>query len=443
MNIKQLQEKYTELARKTLSYCLHEGASAAEVAISSGIGLMVGVRMANTEKIEYENDQALSLTVYMGQRKGMASSSDLSESSAKKSAHAASSIARLSGEDPYAGIAPAELMATEFPDLDLYHPWEIDPQSAIETCLACEKQALDFDPRIDNSDGAELSTYTGLYLYANSHGFCKGWASSSHSLHCSAIAQQDGHMQRDGWFSNACASEDLQSAQHIGREAGKRTVARLGARKLSTRNTPVLFDATVADHLFAEFIGAISGTNQYRRNTFLLNCLGQQIFPNFMRISEFPWMKRGHGSAPFDTNGIATHEKDFVTNGIVQSLSLGMYAARRLGMQPTGNGGGVRNLTIHPNAGGRNELIAQMNTGLWVTDMFGFGTNQLTGDYSRGASGFWVENGAILYPVEEITVAGNLREMYPRIVAVGNDVDPRGNTLTGSVLIDGMTVAGQ
>jgi PmbA protein len=334
-------------------------------------------------------------------------------------------------------------MATEFPDLDLYHPWSISPEAAIELAIECEQAAFDEDKRISNSDGSVVSTYSGLNLYGNTNNFINGWNWSSHTIDCTVIAEDSNGMQRDGWYSKARDYNDLQSVKDISQEAAKRTIARLGSRKLTTRQAPVIFEAPIASGLFSALITAIAGGSLYRRASFLLDKKGEQIFSDHINIVERPYIMKALGSAPFDNDGVATRERDIIKNGVLEDYVLSAYSARKLGLQTTGNAGGVHNLVIESGKESLDELIKKMDTGLLITDMIGFGVNQITGDYSRGASGFWVENGELVYPVEEITVAGNLVDMYKNIIGIGNDVDPRGNVLTGSVFMDTMTIAGE
>ena len=419
------------------------GASAAEADIGAGAGLSANVRKGEIDKLEYERDKGLSITVYIDGQKGNASTSDFSETALKESVKAAFSIAQYASRDECAGLAEAELMAKEFPDLDLYHPWSISPETAINLAIECEQAAFDYDKRISNSDGSVVSTYSGINLYGNTNGFINGWNWSSHSIDCTVIAEDNNGMQRDGWYSKMRDFNDLQSIKVISQEAARRTVSRLGSRKLSTRQVPVIFEAPVASGLFSAFVAAISGSSLYRRASFLLDKKGEQIFANHINIREQPHMKKALGSAPFDNDGVATKERDIIKDGILQDYVLSTYSARKLGLQTTGNAGGVHNLVIEHGQNNLEEMIKELGTGLLITDMIGFGVNQVTGDYSRGASGFWIENGELTYPVEEITVAGNLIDMYKNIVSIGNDIDPRGNVLTGSVMIDAMTIAGE
>lgn len=440
---KQDLGEYLPLIQRVLDLARDRGASAAEADIGAGAGCTVTVRWGEVEKVEHERDKGLAVTVYLGQHKGTAHSTDFSERALKDTVGAACDIARYAGADPCAGLADPALLARDFPDLDLYHPWGITPERAIELALACEDHARQADKRINNSDGTSVSTYDGLHAYGNTHGFAGGWPWSSHTIDCSLLAKQDGGMQRDGWYSKCRDYRDLEDIKHIGAEAARRATVRLGARKLSTRNVPVIFEAPVASGLFAAFVTAISGGSLYRRASFLLDSLGRQVFSDQIRIHEEPFLKKALGSASFDSEGVATRARDIVKDGVLQGYVLSSYSARRLGLQTTGNAGGVHNLVIEPGRHSLADLIREMHTGLLITDMIGFGVNQVTGDYSRGASGFWVEHGELQYPVEEITVAGNLRDIYRRIVAIGSDVDRRGNVLTGSVLIENMIVAGE
>ena len=419
------------------------GATAAEADIGMGHGLSVSVRQGEPENVEHQRDKALSLTVYVGQRKGSASSTDLGLKAVREIALSACNIARYASPDPCAGLLESHQLARAIPDLDLVHPWNIDPEDAIDLAIGCEREALAADRRITNSDGALVSTYTGSHWYANSNGFMGGWDWSTHSVDCAVIAKDSAGMQRDGWYTKHRNPLLLESAQAVGRQAGERTVARLGSRRLSTRRAPVIFEAPVASGLFSAFISAISGGALYRKASFLLDRLGTEVFAPHLRIHEQPHLKCALGSAPFDSDGMATGPRDLIRRGVLQGYVLDAYSARKLGLEPTGNGGGVHNLIVEPGAQDLPALLHAMGTGLLITDLIGFGVNQVTGDYSRGASGFWVENGAIGFPVEEITVAGNLLDMYKNIIAVGTDVDWRGNVLTGSVLIDGLTIAGE
>ncbi len=431
-----------DVIRTVLDEAKRQGATQAAATLGTGAGFTVTARLGEVEKVEHERDKTLGVTVFIDHQKGSASSSNFSAPAIRDMVTAAYNFARHAGEDEYAGLADADLMATDVPDLDLHHPWAIEPADGIALTIECEERALAKDRRITNSDGAVVSTYAGNHFYGNTHGFIGGWHWSSHSVECTVIAETPQGMQSDGWYSKACDAERLQSIREIADEAAARTVRRLDARKLSTRRCPVIFEAPVASGLFSAFITAISGGSLYRKASFLLDKLDQRIFADHIHIHECPHIRGALGSVPFDGDGLATRARDLVVDGVLRGYVLSSYSARRLGMQPTANAGGVHNLTVDPGDCDLAALLKKMDTGLLVTDMIGFGVNQITGDYSRGAAGFWVEHGEIQYPVEEITVAGNLAEMYRRIVEIGNDVDRRGNVLTGSVLIEEMTVAG-
>lgn len=431
------------LVQDCLDEAIKQGASAAEAGLSIGNGLSVSARLGDVENIEYDCDQGLGISVYFGQRKGSASSTDLSPESIKKTVAAACSIARFSNEDEYSGLPEKELLATEFPDLDLYHPWDIDAEQAIKLAIECENAARFYHSEITNSEGASVNSHQGIKVFGNSLGFLQGYQTSRHSLSCSVIGQRGEEMQRDYWYSVARSAKDLESAAEVGRKAGERTVRRLGGRSLTTRVAPVMYSAEMAGSLLGALIGAISGSSLYRKSTFLLDSLDTQILPDFVRIHEQPYLKKSLGSAAFDGEGVATQTRDIVSNGILRSYVLSTYSARKLGMQTTGNASGVHNLTIDPGADDFQAMLKRLDTGLLVTELMGQGVNRVTGDYSRGAAGFWVENGQIQYPVEEITIAGNLKDMFKNIVAVGNDVDLRSNIRTGSILVEQMSIAGQ
>jgi PmbA protein len=426
-----------------LSEAKRQGASAAEAVVSGSAGIEVGVRLGEVETVEHTRDNGLGITVYFDRRKGSASTSDLSPEAVREAVRAACAIAAHTQPDPAAGLADPERLATQVPDLDLYHPWDLPVEEAITLAVACEDAARGTDPRITNSEGASLSSHAGLHVYGNSLGFIGGYPTTRHGLSCAVIGQEGESMQRDYWWTSARAASDLEAPDMVGRRAAERTLARLGGRQISTRTAPILFRAEVAAGLLRHLTGAINGTSLYRRASFLLDHLGQRIFPEFVRIWEEPLLPRGLSSAPFDGDGVATSAKAFVSGGVLESYVLDTYSARRLGMETTGNAGGVRNLHIAMGELNLAGLMRQMGTGLLVTELLGSGVNTVTGDYSRGASGFWVEGGEIAYPVEEITIAGNLRQMYQGLIAVGNDCDFPGSTRTGSWLIDEMTIAGE
>jgi PmbA protein len=441
-DLKQRQGQLEQLVSDLLAEAKRQGASAAEAAVSSDAGLSVTVRMGEPETIEYTRDNGLGVTVYFGQRKGSASTSDLSPQAVIETVRAACNFARYTSEDACAGLAPAELMATEIPDLDLYHPWQLDVEAAIAMALTCEAAAREQDPRIVNSEGASLSSHDGLQVYGNSHGFIGGYPASRHSLSCAVVGKQGDSMQRDYWYSLSRLGEQLEAPEQVGQQAAERTLARLGARRIPTREAPVLFQADVAVGLLRSFIGAIRGGALYRKASFLLDHLDRPVFPDSMRVYEQPRLPRGLGSAAFDSEGVATRERDFITEGVLRSYVLDSYSACKLGMQTTGNGGGVHNLRINSGSLDRTGLLQRMGSGLLVTELMGHGINNVTGDYSRGAAGFWVEGGEIQYPVEEITIAGNLKSMFMGLQEVGADIETRTSVQTGSWLIDQMMIAG-
>lgn len=433
-----------EIAANALQEARRLGASSAEVAISSSAGLSVNVRMGEVETIEHTRDKGLGVSVYVGHKKGSASTTDFSSRAIKECVAAACGIARHTSEDEYAGLADAALMATQILDLDLHHPWAMGPEAAIEVALETEAAARNLDSRIVNSEGAGVNRLEGIQVYANSHGFNAGYASSRHSISCAVIAGDEGGMQRDYWYSLSRDPRQLEKAEDIGKRAAQRSLGRLGARRLSTRSVPVLFAAEIASGLLGHFINAVRGGNLYRKASFLVDALGKAVFPGHVRIHEQPHLPAAVGSSAYDSEGVATRNRDLISDGVLQGYVLSSYSARKLGMQTTANAGGVHNLTADPSPGEADldALLASLGTGLYVTELMGMGVNTLTGDYSRGASGYWVEAGAIQFPVEEITIAGNLRDMFLGIQAIGADQDKRGNTRTGSVLIDKMTVAG-
>ena len=443
-----MQNEGLELARlesliaEVLAAAKQQGASAAEAGLSADRGLSVSVRMGEVETIEHHRSQGLGVTVYFGQRKGSASTTDLRLDALRETVAAACRIAQYAAEDEFAGLPDEELLAREFPDLDLYHPWDPDVERAIAVALECENAAREFHSAITNSEGASVNTYQGVRVLGNSLDFLHGYASSRHSLSCSVIGQKGDNMQRDDWWTVARDADDLEPAGQVGRKAAERAVRRLDAGTLSTRQCPVVFAADVAGGLLGHFVGAIRGGNLYRKSSFLLDCLGKQVFPDFIHLHEEPHLPKALGSAPYDSDGVATYPHDLVAEGILKTYVLSTYSARKLGLRTTANAGGVHNLILEPGELDLPVLLKKMGTGLLVSELMGQGVNLVTGDYSRGASGFWVENGEIQYPVEEITIAGNLRDIYRKILAVGNDVDVRGNIRTGSILVEEMTVAG-
>lgn len=419
------------------------GATAAEASVSLSNGLSVTVRMGELEVLKHHRDRGLHLTVYAGQRTGSSSTSDFSPAAIARATEAALAIARHSGEDPFAGLVDADTLATAIPDLDLHHPWGLNPEQATALAAECEAAARGTNGRIVNSEGATVRTSEGLHAYGNTHGFSGAWRSSAHRLSCAVIAKDDSGMQQDHGYTVARHPGELRSAAEVGEEAGGRAARRLGARKVATAEVPVLYEARAAASLFSHFVGAVSGGNLYRRSSFLLDSMDRQVFPEWLSIHERPFLPRGLGSRPFDDDGVAPRERDLVGDGVVRSYVLGGYSARRLGMQTTGNASGITNLIVSHGNEDLPDLIRRMGRGLLLTELMGFGVNQVTGDYSRGAGGFWVENGEIRYPVEEVTVAGNLKDMFRSILAIGADVDMRHAIRTGSVLIERMTLAGK
>jgi len=421
------------------------GASQCEADASLQRGLTATVRLGEVDTVEYQRDRGLGVTVYFGRRKGSASTGDLSDAAVRATVEKACAIARYTAEDACAGLADPADLAREIPDLDLYHRWDLDPDQAVELARGCEAAGMALDRRLTNSEGASVGNQRGVRVYGNSHGFLAGYASSSHSISCVLLASEDGDMQRDFWYSTARDPADLENAAAIGRRAAENTIARLGARRLATQRASVLFVPEMARSLIHSFIGAIRGGSQYRKSSFLLDSAGQRVFPAFLQIDERPHVPKGLASSPFDGEGVATRDRQLVIDGVVQGYVLDSYSARKLGLKTTGNADGVHNLFVRSSQWSptREELLRTMGTGLLVTELMGQGVNPVTGDYSRGASGFWVENGAIAYPVHEITIAGNLREMFGEIAAVGGDVDERGGLHLGSVLIGDLTIAGE
>ncbi|WP_269533507.1 metalloprotease PmbA [Chitinimonas sp. BJYL2] len=431
------------LAESILAEARKQGATSAEVDVSESVGQSVTVRLGEVETIEYNRDKGVALTVYSGLRKGHASTSDFSPAALAQTVSAALAIARNTAEDSASGLADPARLATAFPDLDLYHPWDLPVEAAIELARTAESAAMAVDARIRNSEGGSVSAHIGQSVYANSHGFVGVNRSSRQSIAATVIAQQDEAMQRDYWYSMARAAADLEDAASIGRRAGERTVARLNARRVKTGDYPILFDASLATGLISHFVSAASGGSLYRKASFLLDALGKPVFSPLVQIVEDPFVPRGFGSSSFDAEGVACVRRDIVTDGVLNGWFLGSYSARKLGLQSTGNAGGNHNLIVTPTAGDLTDMLQRLGTGLYVTELLGQGVNGITGDYSRGAAGFWVENGQIAWPVEEITIAGNLKEMYQSIVAIGSDVETRGSKRVGSILIERMTVAGE
>ncbi|MFW5431430.1 MAG: metalloprotease PmbA [Methylophilaceae bacterium] len=435
------QEILKQISEDALKLAKQAGASDAEVDVSFGKGQNVSVRLGETENIEYNRDKGISVTVFFGHRKGYASSSDFSPQAVKDTVDAACNIAKFTAEDSFFGLADASLMAHDFADLDLYHPWQLNVEEAGEIAKRCEAKALAVDKRIKNSEGASVSTSEGKFVYANTHGFVGGYASSRHSVSCSVIAEEAGAMQRDYWYTNARDMHDMATAESVGQLAGERTVRRLGMRPIKTGQYPVLFEASLASGLISSLVSAISGGNLYRKSSFLLDSLGKQVASSILNIEELPHLKKGIASSPFDNEGVATKSRMLVENGVLQGYMLSSYSARKLGLQTTGNAGGSHNLVVQHTNQNFSNLLKMVGTGLLVTEVLGHGLNMVTGDYSRGAAGFWIEGGVIAHPVEEITIAGNIKDMLNQMIAVGNDAVVPSAKQTGSILIERMTVA--
>ena len=432
-----------QIARDILSYAKEGGATACETEVSDGFGQNVTVRRDEVETIEYNRDKGLSVTVYIGQKRGNASTSDFSPQAVRDTVSAALSIARYTAADDCAGLADTDLLASEFPDLELYFPWDLPVEQAIQLAQTCEAAAFAVDKCITNSEGGSVSLSESQFVYANSLGFMGGYPTSRHSISCAVIAGRDANMQRDYWYSVARNSADLDQADSVGKKAGSRSVARLGAKKIATCEVPVLFEAPIASSLIGHFVGAISGGSLYRKSSFLMDSVGKQVFAPDIQIQEKPHLKKGLASSAFDDEGVTTVDRKVVENGVVQGYFLGSYSARKLGLRTTGNAGGNHNLILDNGAPVPfSELLKRMGKGLLVTELLGQGVNSVTGDYSRGAAGYWVEGGEIQYAVEEITIAGNLKDMLPGICAMGNDTLVQGSKQCGSLLIDRMTVAG-
>ncbi len=430
------------LAADALQRAAHAGATAAEVGASLATGLSVTVRKGEVETLEHQRDRGFSVTVYFGQRKGSASTSDLAPAALGETVDKACTIARYTAEDPCAGLPDPASMARDIPDLDLDHPWALDPDDAVTLARDCEAAGLEADDRITNTEGGSLSSHRSLRVYANSHGFSGGYASTSHSLSCSLIAGQGDDMQRDYWYSSARRAADLESPAAVGRRAAERALRRVGARRLATRTVPVIFVAELARGFLGHLVSAITGAAQYRKASFLLGAAGSRVLPEWLSIEERPHLLRAPGSAPFDAEGVATRDRTLIEAGVLQGYVLSSYSARRLGLATTGNAGGIHNLLVSPGTLELDALVREMGRGFVVTELMGHGINGVTGDYSRGASGFWVEGGEIAHPVQEVTIAGNLKDLYLDIQAVGADVDRRGVIQTGSLLIGRMTIAG-
>lgn len=432
----------SELMHDVLSLARQHGATDASVSVNQENGFSTDVRMGEVETLAFHESKGVGVTVYIDKRQGSASGSDTSPSALRAMVASAVEIAKVSAPDPCFGLADRALVDNNYPDLDLCYSWSISPTQAIESALACERHALSMDKRITNSDGVNLSTYTFCNGFADSFGR-EGFVNSSrHSISCSLIAQEKENMQRDYDYTTARNPEHLYNVERIAERAAERALSRLGGRKIKTQKAPILFSSRLSSGLFGPFIGAISGSNLYRKNSFLMDSIGQHVFPSGIRIYEQPHLLQGLGSAPFDGEGVPTRNNVLVDDGRICQYVLGSYSARRLGLSTTANSGGVFNLTVDATTGDFQDMLRQMDTGLLVTELMGQGVNGLTGDYSRGASGFWVEGGVIQYPVEEITIAGNLKDMFRSVVSIGNDINPNSSTRCGSVLIESMMIGG-
>jgi PmbA protein len=439
------QDQLRELAADVLRHAERCGASACETDVSEGIGQSVTVRKQEVETIEFNRDKGIGVTCYLGQRRGHASTSDFSSAALKAAVEAALSIARFTAEDPCAGLPEAGLLARDAIDLDLYHPWDLPVEEAIEIARRSEAAAFAVSPLVNNSEGATVSTHAAHFISANSLGFIGGFPSTRHFISCVPIATRGKDMQRDDWYSGWRDPAELAAPEAVGDYAARRTLSRLGARKLKTRQCKVLFEAPLAAMMIGSFVHAASGGSLYRKASFLVDALGKRIFPNWLRIDERPHLKKGLASSPFDDDGVATRDRTVVENGVLQGYFLSTYTARKLGMQTTGNAGGSHNLLVAPSPGVPADfagLLREFGTGLLVTELLGHGINYITGDYSRGAAGYWVEKGEIAYPVHEITIAGNLRDMFHGIEMIGRDCVTRGSRSVGSIVVNRMTVAG-
>lgn len=439
-----------EAQRKTLEQAVSQAlelaagkADGAEVAVSKTTGISVSTRYGEVENVEFNSDGALGITVYHQNRKGSASSTDLSPDAIARTVQAALDIARYTSPDPCAGVADKELLAFDAPDLDLFHPAEVDADRAIELAARAEEVALKADKRITNTEGGSFNSHYGIKVFGNSHGMLQSYCSTRHSLSSCVIAEQDGDMERDYAYTIGRAIEDLRSPEWVGEECAQRVLSRLAPRKLSTMKAPVIFAREVATGLFGHLVGAIAGGAVYRKSTFLLDSLGKQILSEWLTIEEHPHLLKGLASTPFDSEGVRTERRDIVKDGVLQQWLLTNYSARKLGLTSTGHAGGIHNWRINGRGLGFDALLKEMGTGLVVTELMGQGVSGITGDYSRGAAGFWVENGVIQYPVSEITIAGNLKDMWRNIVTIGDDIETRSNIQCGSVLLPEMKIAGQ
>lgn len=435
-------DRLETLVRGALDEATRLGVDQAEVAVSHDVGLSATARLGDAENLEYTNDRGIWITVYRDSRKGSASTSETTPEAIREAVAKANSFAAYTAPDENSGLADAELMCSDILDLDLDHQWDIDATRAIEMAIECEAAALGFDKRIDNSEGATVSTNRGVRAYGNSHGFVGSYSKSSHSISCVVLGSKNGDMQRDYYYSSARDPAELDDVRSIGETAAKRTLGRLGARKIKTTKVPVVYTAELARGFIGHAIGAITGSAQYRRSSFLLDAVGEKIFPDFINILERPHLPKALASTSFDAEGVATWDRDVFSAGVLRDYVLGSYSARRLGTQTTADAGGPQNLIVPGNADDQAALLAAMGTGLLVEELIGQGVNGVTGDYSRGVAGQWVENGEVQYPVHEVTIAGNLRDLYQRIELIGNDQDLRGGIRCGALLVGEMTIAG-
>lgn len=420
-----------------------KGCDSAEVAVSRTTGMSVSTRMGEVENVEFNSDGALGITVYHNQRKGSASSTDLSDEAIARTVQAAIDIAKYTSEDPFAGPADRDLLAFDAPDLQLFYPAEVSADQAIDYAANAEKAALSADPRITNTEGGSFNSHCGIRVFGNTLGMLQSYCSTRHSMSASVIAEENGDMERDYAYTIARKLEDLQSAEWVGKECARRTLSRLAPRKLATQKAPVIFSPEVATGLFGHLVGAISGTSVYRKSTFLLDSLGKQILPDWLTVHELPHVIGGLASTPFDSEGVRTQDRLIIENGVLTNWLMTTYAARKLGLKSTGHAGGIHNWHIAGQGMGFDAMLKEMGTGLVVTELMGQGVSGITGDYSRGASGFWVENGEIQYPVSEITIAGNLKDMWANMIATGDDIETRSNIQCGSVWLPEMSIAGQ
>ncbi len=445
-NLTALLKSQEQTLRDAVSFAIETAQKAgatAEVGVTKVSGLSVSTRLQEIENVEFTNDGALGISVYLGQQKGNASTSDLSEEAIKNTVEAALAIAKYTSPDDCTGLADKELMAFEAPDLELYHEASVDVEQATKLALEAEKSALEYDAKIVNSNGASFNSHTGVRVYGNTHGMLQSYLSSRYSLSCSVIGGELDQLENDYEYTVSREFDALSSADWVGQNCAKKVIARLNPQKLTTREVPVIFLNDVATGLISHLTGAISGGSLYRKSSFLLDHLGKQVLPDWFQISERPHLLKRLASTPFDSEGVRTQDLEIIQDGVLQTYLLTSYSGRKMGMQSTGHAGGIHNWLVKPNlTGGLTALLRQMGTGLLVTDVMGQGVNIVTGDYSRGAAGFWVENGEIQYPVAEITIAGQLQDMLKNIVAVADDIEHRSNIQTGSILLDKMKISG-